>query len=758
MGAYDSNHASLESNILALVQRPGYRPIKPRVIAQQLGISKEDVAAVKRIIKSLVRRGELVYGNGHLVELADPSKPKGNRIVGIFRQNAKGFGFVRPRIPSAGNLEIEDLYIPAKWTSDAASGDLVMVALSKGRTDHRRPGPRGEIVEILQRETHQFVGTYFKSSGSAFVEVDGNVFAQPIYVGDPGSKNAVEDDKVVFEMVRFPSQFHDGEGAITEVLGQRGEPGVDTMSIIREFNLPETFSEKALDEARKVADEFDESIPESRLDLTEKTIVTIDPADARDFDDAISLEEMECGHLLLGVHIADVSHFVRPKTDLDREAYERGTSVYLPDRVIPMLPEIISNSLASLQPNKVRYTKTVLLEFTPDGICVGKEFHSAAIKSSKRLNYEQVDKFLDNPATWQEKLDVPVFELLGRMHKLAMILRERRMASGALEMTMPEIRIKLDKFGRVSGANVSQNTESHQIIEEFMLAANESIAEMLAERELHFLRRTHAAPKPRKLKALTEFVNELGLNTESLQDRFELQKLLKKVVGMPEEYAVNYAMLRAMQRAVYEPKEEGHYALASKCYCHFTSPIRRYPDLTIHRVIGEILAGRKPVGNFADLTTIGELCSNREQRAALAERELVKLKLLDYLSDRIGEEMDAVATGVERFGLYVQGIELPAEGLIHVDSLTDDFYSYDRNTHTLTGRRSNNCYRLGDVLRVQVARVDMERRELDFRLVSIKRGKPNQPTKNIKRKGPRAKEFSKEKKVRGKKTKYRRKL
>jgi ribonuclease R len=316
-----------------------------------------------------------------------------------------------------------------------------------------------------------------------------------------------------------------------------------------------------------------------------------------------------------------------------------------------------------------------------------------------------------------------VHTLLGDMHTLAMILRKRRMKHGALELSMPEVRVDLDRQGRVSGAHVTENTESHQIIEEFMLAANEAVAELLREKDLFFLRRIHGSPSPRKLKALTEFVNELGLKTESLESRFALQKLLGRVANRPEQHAVNFAVLRSMQKAEYSPEEEGHYALASDCYCHFTSPIRRYPDLTVHRLIDAILTGRKPANVYEDLVLLGRHCSDREQRAEAAERDLTKLKLLHYLSGRIGEEMEAVVTGVESFGLFVQGIELPAEGLVHADSLTDDYYHFDRATHTLAGHRSGNVFRLGDVLRVTVARVDLDRRELDFRLVQRKRRK-----------------------------------
>ena len=712
----------LEQMILDHVNRSNYRPVKPRVIVKQLRLSDDLTGEVKRIIKRLVRRGRLAYAANHLITAADPSRPKGDRITGTFQRTTRGFGFVRPAGVAEAEGKAADIYIPAKRTRDAATGDIVEVRLTKQRD--RDASPRGEIVEVLERETHQFVGTYFESDGSAYVQVDGTLFAQPIFVGDPGAKSARVDDKVVFEMVRFPSPMRPGEGVLVEVLGPAGKPGVDTLSIIREFNLPDEFAEDALEDARAQSDAFDATIPDGRVDLTGETVVTIDPFDARDFDDAISLERLDNGHWRLGVHIADVSYFVRPNTALDREALARATSVYLPDRVIPMLPEIISNSLASLQPNKVRYTKTALIEFTAEGGRVATDLCSAAIKSNKRLTYEQVDAFLEDPGPWRRKLGGKVHDLLGRMHELAMMLRKRRRRNGSLELTMPEVKIELDREGRVSGASVAENTESHQVIEEFMLTANEAVAEALFAKATPFLRRVHPAPSPKKLESLTEFVTELGFKVGSLENRFELQKLLAQVAGRPEQHAVNFAALRSLARAVYSPEEEGHYALASDCYCHFTSPIRRYPDLTVHRLIEAMIQRRKPREHGDELFALGRHCSDLERRAESAERELTKLKLLSYLSERIGHEMEAVVTGVESFGLFVQGIELPAEGLIRTELLLDDHYHFDRATHTLAGHRSGNIYRLGDRLRVVVARVDLERRELDFRLIASEPKRP----------------------------------
>jgi ribonuclease R len=646
---------------------------------------------------------------------AGGGEPRRHGVVGIFRRAAGGYGFVRPLEAAAGDRS-GDIHISAASSLDAATGDTVRVRLARSR-DVRRPGPAGEIIEVVDRRTTRFVGGYFEAAGLGWVRIDGTNFARPVSVGDPGAKGVRENDKVVVEMVRFPSHLREGEGVIVEVLGAAGEAGVDTLTVIHEFGLPGPFPEGALAEARRQAERFREEVPAGRRDLTDRVIVTIDPVDARDFDDAISLERIDGGHWLLGVHIADVSHFVEEGSPLDQEARARGTSVYLPDRVIPMLPEIVSNNLASLQPDRVRYARTCWIEFSSEGIPVHAHEERSAIKSRRRFSYEEVDVFLADPDTAALEMSAEVRSLLGRMRDLARMLRSRRMARGSLELAMPEVKIDLDRDGRVSGAHVVENTESHQIIEEFMLAANEAVAGMLAAAGAGFLRRIHPAPDLRKLRQLTEFVSELGFEVDTLESRFELQRLLGMARDRPEEHAVHYAVLRSLSRAVYGPQEDGHYALASDCYCHYTSPIRRYPDLTVHRALDLLARGRRAAAD--GLPRLGEECSLLERRAEAAERELVKLKLLIFLSSRTGTEMDAVVTGVEPFGLFVQGLQLPAEGLVALESLPDDSYRFDRTSHTLIGRRAGNSFRLGDRVRVTVFRVDLERRTLDFRLVEM---------------------------------------
>jgi len=647
----------------------------------------------------------------------------------VFRRTAGGHGFVRPLEAPAGDRS-SDIHVAASAQHDAAPGDTVRVRLTRTR-DVRRPGPAGEIVEVLTRRSTRFVGSYFEAAGGGWVQVDGTGFPRPVSVGDPGAKGVHPDDKVVVEMVRFPSPLRDGEGVVVEVLGRPGDVGVDTATVIHEFGLPGPFSPECLADARLQAERFDASIPPGRRDLTGRVVVTIDPVDARDFDDAISLERVERGHWLLGVHIADVSHFVREGSPLDQEARTRGTSVYLPDRVIPMIPEVVSNNLASLQPGKLRYARTCWIEFTAEGIPAHSAMEPSAIASSRRFTYEEVDQFLADPETGVVEMHPDVRALLGRMRDLARLLRRRRIARGSLQLEMPEVKIDLDRDGRVAGAHVVENTESHQVVEEFMLAANEAVAGMLAAAGAGFLRRIHPAPDPRKLRQLTEFVTELGFQVDSLESRFELQRLLDLARGRPEEHAVHYAVLRSLTRAAYGPQEDGHYALASDCYCHFTSPIRRYPDLTVHRALAEVARGHRPA--IDGLVRLGADCSDLERRAEAAERELVKLKLLHFLASRIGWEMEAVITGVEAFGIFVQGLALPAEGVVPLDGLPDDVYRFDKASHTLSGRRAGGAFRLGDRVRVAVARVDTDRRELEFRLVA-REGRPRRrPTGGGKR-------------------------
>lgn len=703
---------NLELKILDILRSGDYHPLKPKELAGLLRLTKKNMEEFRATLESMERSGLIRIGKKGRIRL----KSAAGLVAGVVRKIASGAGFVIPSDPTP-ELKGGDVYVSARDLRDAHTGDEVLVRL----TDRRRSGGQrcGVVEKILDRATNIFVGTYFERGAQGFVRVDGTVFQDAIHVGDPGAKGAVNDDKVVIEMVRFPTATRSGEAVLTQVLGKRGDPGVDTLTVVHTLGLPHEFSEEVLEDARHQAQRFDENKLGRRRDLTSETIITIDPADARDFDDAISLtRDRKSGHWQLGVHIADVSHFVTPDSPMDREARLRGTSVYLPRHVIPMLPEVVSNGLASLQEGQVRLTKSVFIGFDAAGSVTGVDIANSAIRVARRFAYEEVMPIIRNPKQSFPRLTADVRHLLEQMFELAMLLRKRRFENGALQMGIPEVEIDFDPDGHVAGAHERHHDESHEIIEEFMLAANIAIATLLSSKEIPFLRRIHGEPDELKLKNFQEFCRGLGYDVKQFQSRFALQQVVRDATGRPEERAINFALLRSMKQAAYAPEEYGHYALAEEDYCHFTSPIRRYPDLTIHRLIGELADGRTPVtDSMASLVELGKRCSSTERRAEKAERELIRIKLLRYMSERIGEEMDAFITGVENFGLFCQGITIPAEGLVHTSALVDDFYVFDSVSRTLTGERHKHVYRLGDPIRVLVARVDVDRRQLDLRIV-----------------------------------------
>ncbi|MEQ9407179.1 MAG: ribonuclease R [Fuerstiella sp.] len=703
--------SKLEDQIIEYLTEPKYRPIDSAALAKKLRVSKKGRGRFQAALDSLISAGQIREGKKGRLQL----KAAAGYVTGVVKKITSGAAFVIPH-EAAADLQKKDVYISSRDLHDAQTGDEVLVRLVSRR---RSGGQRcGQVEKVLERASNVFVGTYLEAQGQGYVRVDGTQFQGDIHVGDPGARGARPDDKVVIEMLRFPTATRGGEAVLTEVLGQRGDPGVDTMTVVHSLGLPCEFSKEVTEDARLQAEHFDDTDFQGRLDLTKEVVVTIDPATARDFDDAISLRKDKRGHWQLAVHIADVAHFVPPGSPLDRSAKDRGTSVYLPRHVIPMLPEVISNGLASLQEGNVRYTKSVFIEFDPQGNPLGAEVANTVIRVSKRFAYEEVMPIVQNPQQHKGKTAARVIQLLLRMHELAMMLRRRRFAAGALQMGIPEVEIDFDDDGNITGAHERHHDESHEIIEEFMLAANIAVAQILAARDIPFLRRVHGTPDELRLKNFKEFCNGLGYELEKFQSRKEIQDLINSVAGQPEERAINFALLRAMKQAEYSPEEFGHYALSEDNYCHFTSPIRRYPDLTIHRLIGDLAAGQKPqLHSMGELIQLGKHCSTTERRAEKAERELKRIKLLRYLEDKVGEEMDAFITGVESFGIFCQGVKIPAEGLVHISSLSDDFYAYEPSTRTLTGSQLKKEYRLGDSIRVVIANVDVDRRELDLRII-----------------------------------------
>ena len=717
----------LADRVMRLVVSPEYRPSKPKQIAATLNLDADEYRELRRTIKQLVLEGRLIYASNHLIISTGAIGGPLDRIRGVFRMAAGGqFGFVRPGDSGDGAVS-EDLFIPPGQTGGAFEGDLVEVKVRPSR----RGGSEGSVSRIIERSRRQFTGTFNMVEGRPAVYLDGTPHDAPVFIGDIQGLPIEKDDKVFVEVVTFPGENgKGGEAVLLERLGSSTNPGIDTLTIMRQYGLPDEFPEAVIDEARQRADEFDEDNPPSdRLDLTGQLTLTIDPYDARDFDDAISLVREDEGRWRLWVHIADVGYFIHPGGKLDQEARQRATSVYLPDRVIPMVPEIISNHLASLQPEKVRLAKSVEIEMTDDGTVIHSEVHNSVIRSDMRLHYRLVDQFLEAPDKYREKWGDAICDMLRDMHSLAMMIRKRRFKRGAISMDMPEVKLELDRSGKVKGAYRTENTESHQLIEEFMLAANQAVATWLDDAGLKFLHRIHPPPERRKLRQLSHFIRDLRLGIDSVESRFEIQNVLDRVAGTPLEDAVNFAVLKSMNKAVYGPQTDGHYALDMQHYCHFTSPIRRYPDLTVHRLIDRLHAGEKtPDESVGALLQLGHHCSDMERNAAQAERELTELKLLHYLKKHLGDTMTAVISRVFADGFLARCIKLPVDGYVSVDQLPSDQYRFERRGQMLVGFKAHHRYRLGDQLTVKISRVDLIQRELFLEPVknhSVGKSNPN---------------------------------
>jgi ribonuclease R len=696
--------------ILNAISKRSYQPMSAKALARKLGLAETSSREFRAALKSLLREGKAQLGKNDTIRPA-PSLPLAK---GTFKRLSSGDGVVR--VVAEEGLPPREYFVPDHMTHDAASGDEVEIAVR--RRAAKNADGQAEVREVVKRATRRFVGTYFQRDGDQFVRVDGQIFTHSVAVADAGVKGAKPNDKVVLEMIRFPTAMERGEGAIVEVLGRAGDPKVDTTAVVRGLGIPDEFPEAALAEARDQAARFREDDLKDREDFTQQLVITIDPVDAKDFDDAVSLQrDADTGRWLLTVHIADVAHFVPMGGPLDREARERGTSVYLPQRVIPMFPEIISNGLASLQEGKVRYVQTAEMEFTAQGEPVSARFARGAIRNRRRFSYEQVQAILTEPKGEAASGVAPeIVKMLLDMRTLAKAMRARRSSRGSLEMSMPEPVLEYDEKGHVNGAHFAVQDESHQLIEDFMLAANEAVAGHFEKLKIPFLRRVHPAPDPLKLEAFALFARSLDYRLPRKPGRADLQRVLSESAKKTERHAIHYAMLRSLKQAKYSPEQDEHFALASTHYCHFTSPIRRYPDLTVHRSLTQWLTTRKVRADEKELRNLGEHCSKTERRAETAEREAVKMRLLLYLSDKLGHVLDAIITGVAEYGFFALGKEFPAEGLVHVSSLGDDYYQFDADGHVLEGRRNGKRYRLGDEVRVEVVRVDLQRKQLDLRI------------------------------------------
>lgn len=740
----------IREQILQHVRSNQYHPQKPRQIARSLEQSDEQTyPAFRQALRELMREGRVVLGQGGTIVLPTPrTGEKRDELIGVFRQNRKGFGFVIPTDPESH----EDLYIPEEGNPPGAmTGDVVRAKIiSRGKREGKAI-ISGRIVEILERKNRRFVGSLQKTGHDWYVLPDGNAYTEPIYTPDAGAKYLKKGTKVVVEITEFPTQHEAAMGVITEVLGNPGDKDVDLRSVIAQHNLPDAFPDEVKDQASAVVNAFLEKASESQLSqhrfdmTTGHVICTIDPDDAKDYDDAISLTQLDTGEWELGVHIADVSYFVPPGTPLDQEAYQRGNSTYFPGYVIPMLPEILSNGVCSLQEGVPRYCKSVFITFDRDAKPVRTRFSNTIIQSAKRLRYREAQALIDDAPVIphpegdrkSSDYDPSIIRLLKDMNILAKRIQKRRYQAGQLVLNLPQADLILNEEGKVIDAQPEDQSFTHTLIEMFMVEANEAVARLLDTLDVPFIRRTHPEPDPKASEKLKVFLSACGHRIPSEMDRFSLQSLLASVKDKPESFAVNLAILRSLTRAEYSPKPIGHFALASTHYCHFTSPIRRYADLTIHRLLDAFFnatttdhsrgpiarpKGRielKDIPSLDQCTEIGKHISYTERRSQDAERELRQLKLLELMQNHIGEQFTGVVTGVTSFGLFVQLDTYLIEGLIRYTQLLDDWWEVDEKAGLIKGQRTGQKIRIGDVARVTIARVDSARRELDLSMVQV---------------------------------------
>ncbi len=725
-----------------------YQPRTVMQLAAELGVPDDQFQAFARSVEELNQEGQVVLGDSREVVLPPP----GREITGVFRKHERGFGFVIPDEATAHG----DLFIPPNNTLDALTGDRVR---AKVRREPRRGGAgqspyTGRIVEVLARCEQQYVGTLAKRGRHFVVQADGRSLHDPILIRDATAKNARVGDKVAVELVTYPQG--DGElpeGVITEVLGEAGEPEVETLAVMRGFGLAEQFPPEALQEAREAARKISDHVPPDREDLTPTFICTIDPPDAKDYDDAISIQRLDGASDAaweLGVHIADVAHFVEPGSALDEEAYARGNSTYLPRKVVPMLPEVLSNGVCSLQEGVNRYAKSCFLRYDAQGRVVGQRFARTVIRSAKRLTYLEAQALIDGDlrearkhAKTEPKYPKQLVRTLQLMNELARTIRQRRLADGMIVLGLPEVELIYDDSGRVVDAEPEDDAFTHKIIEMFMVEANEAAARLFDRLDIPMIRRVHADPDAYNVGELRGFARVAGYNIPARPSRHEIQQLLDAVRGKPAQYAVHMAVLKTLSKAEYAPALLGHFALASEHYTHFTSPIRRYPDFVVHRGINAILdadaRGLKSPGfkrkvkddpRLPDedrLREIGRHCSNTERNSEAAERELRSYLVLELLTNHLGEDFPGTVTGVTGSGIYVQIDKFLIDGFIRTPELppAGERWRLNPNTGALVAQRSGRAITIGDRFTVRIAQIDLARRQMD--LVILEESKTEKP-------------------------------
>ena len=692
--------------LVSLMNEEAYVPMKLKELAILLNVPKEQREELKQVLNLLLAEGKIsVSKKGKF------GKAEAFALVGVFSGNARGFGFV------AIEGQEEDVFIPADRTGGALHGDRVQIVIdSEGRGGR----PEGTVVRILEHANETLVGTYEKGKGYGFVIPDNQRISKDIFIPQGCSQGAVSGHKVMVKIRDFgEKKGKKPEGVITEILGHIHDPGVDILSIVRAYNLPEDFPGAVKNQLKQVPDEVKKESWAGRKDLRDLPTVTIDGEEAKDLDDAISIERAGEGYRL-GVHIADVSHYVQEHTPLDEEAFKRGTSVYLVDRVIPMLPHKLSNGICSLNEGEDRLALSCLMEIDSQGNVTGHEIAETVIRSDRRMTYTAVNAIVTDhdPQVTAEYAEFAEMFLL--MKELADILRTKRHARGSIDFDFPESKIVLDEKGKPLEIKAYERNAATRIIEDFMLLANETVAEDYFWQELPFLYRTHDKPDEDRMKRLGTFINNFGYVLRMPGGQVypkEIQKLLDKVEGTPEELLISRLTLRSMKQAKYTTENTGHFGLAARYYTHFTSPIRRYPDLQIHRIIKESLHGGltgKRISHYEKiLPQVAVQTSALERRADEAERETDKLKKVQYMERFIGQEFEGVISGVTSWGFYV---ELPntVEGLVHISELRDDYYVFLEERYELSGEMTGKTYKLGQTIRVQLTGCDRFSKTIDF--------------------------------------------
>lgn len=696
------------------MREQAYNPMKSEELFQVLKITeKVQKEEFQRILNEMEEEG-LIYKTKKK-KYGVPERM--NLVVGTLQGHAKGFGFV---IPDIANIE-EDVYVSAQDMNGAMHNDKVIVRLSKRQDENRKL--EGEVIHILKRGNKKIVGTFESSRNFGFVVSDDQRIQQDIYIPKSETMGAKTDYKVVVEITEYPVKGRNPEGRIVEILGHKNDIGTDILSIIRKFDLPEEFPPKVLTQADKIPYHVREEDRKGRKDLRDKKIVTIDGEDAKDLDDGVSVEKLQNGNYLLGVHIADVSHYVFENSLLDQEALKRGTSVYLVDRVIPMLPPRLSNGICSLNPHIDRLTLSCMMEINHKGQVVNYEIFKSVINSKERMTYKNVTKILEEQDPEVMDRYQELIEDFRLMKELAEILRnKRRMARGAIDFDFPEAKIILDDEGKPIDIQGYERTISHKIIEEFMLVCNETIAQHMYWTSFPFIYRVHEKPDPEKLKDFNNFIHNFGYHIRIGDEVYpkELQNLLNKIKDTPEENIISHLALRTMKQARYAANNLGHFGLAADYYTHFTSPIRRYPDLAIHRIISEMLydkLDRERIQKLNQRTPeIASQSSVRERVAEEAERETDDLKKAEYMKEHIDERFDGIISGITSFGMFVE-LENTVEGLVRVSSMDDDYYQYDEAHYQFIGERTKKTYKIGEKVRVQVVGVDISQGKIDFILI-----------------------------------------